>query len=289
MAVGKVQIITSSQIVIAVGGRPSPAECPGYEHCITSDDIFMKETAPGKTCVIGAGYVALECAGFITNLKQGEVVVLVRSIPLRGFDRDCVDKVVGYMEAQGTKILQNTTPTRIEKLKNGRLLVHYSTDATDEFDTVIAAVGRKADTTKLGLESANIGYDPKTGKIPCCANEQTPACDNVFVIGDAKKDCPELTPVAILAGKLLARRLFASSTVLMDYDNIATTVFTPLEFGTVGLSEDVAIERYGADGIEVFISEFLPLEWTVLEKGEKLFCLAKLVVNKMDEKILGEK
>lgn len=45
---------------------------------------------------------------------------------------------------------------------------------------------------------------------------------------------PELTPVAIHAGRLLARRLFSNSTIEMDYDNVATTVFTPLEYGAVG-------------------------------------------------------
>ena len=32
---------------------------------------------------------------------------------------------------------------------------------------------------------------------------------------------------------------------------VATTVFTPLEFGTVGFSEEKAIEAYGEDNIEV--------------------------------------
>ena len=32
---------------------------------------------------------------------------------------------------------------------------------------------------------------------------------------------------------------------------VATTVFTPLEFGTVGMSEEEAIESYGEDNIEV--------------------------------------
>lgn len=45
---------------------------------------------------------------------------------------------------------------------------------------------------------------------------------------------PELTPVAILAGRLLARRLFNNSTITMDYENVATTVFSPLEYGAVG-------------------------------------------------------
>jgi thioredoxin reductase (NADPH) len=47
----------------------------------------------------------------------------------------------------------------------------------------------------------------------------------------------ELTPVAIKAGKLLSRRLFGGSTELMDYINVPTTVFTPLEYGAVGYSE----------------------------------------------------
>ena len=84
---GKKDTITAARIVIAVGGRPTPLSCPGAELAITSDDLFSLEKPPGKTCVVGAGYVALECAGFINGLKQGDVTVLVRSVPLRGFDR----------------------------------------------------------------------------------------------------------------------------------------------------------------------------------------------------------
>jgi pyruvate/2-oxoglutarate dehydrogenase complex dihydrolipoamide dehydrogenase (E3) component len=48
-------------------------------------------------------------------------------------------------------------------------------------------------------------------------------------------DVPELTPVAVMSGRMLARRLFGKSTVKMVYRDIATTVFTPLELGTVGM------------------------------------------------------
>lgn len=40
---------------------------------------------------------------------------------------------------------------------------------------------------------------------------------------------------------------------MMDYDYIATTVFTPLEYGCVGLSEETALKRYGEDNIDVWI------------------------------------
>jgi len=43
------------------------------------------QTPPGKTLVVGASYVALECAGFL-NAMGYETSVMVRSILLRGFD-----------------------------------------------------------------------------------------------------------------------------------------------------------------------------------------------------------
>jgi thioredoxin reductase (NADPH) len=60
-----------------------------------------------------------------------------------------------------------------------------------------------------------------------------------------------LTPTAIAAGQLLARRLFGDSTTLMDYRIVPTTVFTPIEYGSIGLSEQTAIEQFGDDNIEV--------------------------------------
>lgn len=46
-----------------------PDSVPGaIEHCLTSDDIFSRSTSPGKTLVVGASYIALECAGFMREL-----------------------------------------------------------------------------------------------------------------------------------------------------------------------------------------------------------------------------
>lgn len=60
-----------------------PPELDSVKDCVlTSDDIFMKKTPPGKTLVVGASYVALECAGFLVGLGY-DVTVMVRSILLR--------------------------------------------------------------------------------------------------------------------------------------------------------------------------------------------------------------
>lgn len=286
---GNVSKVTGARFVIAVGGRPTPLNCPGGEHAITSDDLFMMKTPPGKTCVVGAGYVALECAGFITGLKSGEVTVLVRSMMLRGFDRQIVDKVRDVMLHNGTRIIEGVTPQSIEKLPSGKLLVTYSNGTSDEFDTVLAAVGRSMDTEKLGIDAK--GAMPLTvskgGKL-VCSNEQT-SVPHVYAVGDIVDGAPELTPVAIKAGKLLARRLFDKdrSAELMDYKRIATTVFTPLELGTIGLTEEEAIAQSGEEAIEIYSRSFHPLEWTIVESAADLRCIAKVVVEKDTDKILG--
>lgn len=62
---------------------------------------------------------------------------------------------------------------------------------------------------------------------------------------------------------------------------IPTTVFTPLEYGTIGLSEEAAYEKYGKDQIEVYHGHFQPLEWE-LPSRNKNKSFAKLVCLKPD-------
>lgn len=43
-----------------------------------------------------------------------------------------------------------------------------------------------------------------------------------------------------MAGKLLAKRLFGGGTRTMSYKYVPTTVFTPIEYGCCGYSEEEA-------------------------------------------------
>lgn len=70
----------------------------------------------------------------------------------------------------------------------------------------------------------------------------------------------------------------------MDYEGVPTTVFTPLEYGTVGLTEEQAKERHGAENISTFHTKFKPLEWAVdklVTEGRRT-AYTKVLVNKAD-------
>ena len=204
---GKTQeTVTADKIIIAVGGRPSYPNIPGdKEFGITSDDIFSMKKAPGKTLVVGASYVALECAGFL-NAFGYDTTVMVRSILLRGFDQDMAERIGSYMENHKVKFIRGTVPKKLEKPNpDGRILVHYSLDGKDEveeYDTVMFAVGRYALTEGIGLDKAGVKVEPN-GKIMVNEFEQTNV-ENIYAIGDVIYGKLELTPVAIKAGKLLS-------------------------------------------------------------------------------------
>lgn len=190
------RVLTTKYVVIAVGGRPRYPDIPGaLEFGITSDDVFSMQTEPGKTLVVGASYIALECAGFL-NAFGYDTTVMVRSIFLRGFDQQMAELVAGAAAEKGVKFLQKTVPDSVERQGDGRLLVRF-TDAegkqgSDAYDTVLFAIGRKALTDDLQLQAAGVTLAPGSHKIAVDDEERTNV-ENIFAVGDVLEGKPELT------------------------------------------------------------------------------------------------
>lgn len=292
---GKESFITADKVVIAVGGRPKYPDIPGAkEYGITSDDIFSLKYPPGKTLCVGASYVSLECAGFLQGCGY-PATVMARSILLRGFDQQMAEKIGSHMSEKGIKFMRPMMPTRIEKLKDGEpgLYRVYAAQTggneeihVGDFNTVMFAIGRTACTSTLQLDIAGVKTNPDNAKVLTVEEQST--AQHVYAIGDVIDGKPELTPVAIAAGKSLAQRLFnPKGGRPMDYVNVPTTVFTPIEYGAIGYTEEDAIKKFGDQNIEVFHTLYRPLEWTVAQREEEP-CYAKLVCNKTEDmRIIG--
>lgn len=180
---------------------------------------------------------------------------MVRSIVLRGFDQQMADLVAASMVEKGIKFMSKTLPVSVERDEaSGKLLVHWKAEdgskGQDLYDTVLFAIGRNGLTDDLKLANAGV---KAADKIPVNEREETNV-EGIYAVGDVIEGRPELTPVAIHAGRLLARRLFAESSAIMDYADVATTVFTPLEYACVGLSEEDAIKKFGKrNGCEIVV------------------------------------
>ncbi|CAI2352006.1 unnamed protein product [Caenorhabditis sp. 36 PRJEB53466] len=295
----KVEKLTADRFLVSTGLRPKYPEIPGAkEFTITSDDLFQLPYSPGKTLCVGASYVSLECAGFLHGLGF-DVTVIVRSILLRGFDQDIAERIRRHMKAYGLKF-ESGVPSKIEQLeektdeKAGLYRVFWDKkreedgqieQVHEDFNTILMAIGREAMTDDVGLEA--IGVKRAKSKKVVGRREQS-SLPWVYAIGDVLEGTPELTPVAIQAGRVLMRRLIVGANELTEYDQIPTTVFTPLEYGCSGLSEEDAIAKYGKDEVIVYHNVFNPLEYTIPERMDKDHCYLKLIcLRNQEEKVVG--
>ena len=194
------------------------------------------------------------------------------------------------MERTGVKFIKNAHPISFEKTAEGKINVNYLQNKTQKhasYEGVLLAIGRKASTENLNLQAAGVKINSSNSKIICDDTDQSNV-PHIWAVGDVSDGRPELTPSAIRAGELLAKRLFGGSKVKMDYNLVPTTVFTPLEYSCCGLTEEKALEQLGEENTEVYHSYFTPLEWSFSFNRKETQGFLKVIVNKLDrERVVG--
>lgn len=147
------------------------------------------------------------------------------------------------------------------------------------------AIGRTAQSKYLNLEKVGV-RTAKNEKLICDEQDRT-SVDNIYAIGDCVEGRLELTPTAIMCGRRLVKRLFADGKDLMDYADVATTIFTPLEYGTVGMTEEKAKADFGRENVRVFYTGFKPTTWNYNSHRNPKACYGKLIVHIPTDHVVG--
>ncbi|QEA12827.1 glutathione-disulfide reductase [Comamonas flocculans] len=280
---GRVTHHSAATIVLATGGAPWVPELPGRELVITSDDIFDLPRFPRRLAVVGGGYIASEFASIFRGMGS-EVVQLYRGEQiLRGFDDEVRNFAAQEMGKAGVDIRCHADVVRVEAAGEGRRLILKDGSAL-EADVVLYATGRRAATADLGLEVAGVRL-ADNGAIEADARFAT-SVPGIYAVGDVVGR-KELTPVALAEAMALVDQLFGpapgKAARTMDYDNIATAIFTHPPIGTVGLSEAQARERCAK--VRIYRSDFRPLQHSLSGRSERT--LVKLVVDDASDRVLG--
>ncbi|NGL83478.1 glutathione-disulfide reductase [Streptococcus equi] len=274
---------TAPHILIATGGQPIFPDIEGAELGISSDGFFALDDIPKRTAVVGAGYIAVEIAGVLNALGSQTDLLVRYDRPLRTFDQDIIQVLVDEMKVSGPRLHTNTNVTKVTKANDGSLQVHLSDGRRFEVDQVIWAIGRKPNVTGFGLEHTGVELDKK-GYIAVDAYENT-SVEGIYAVGDVNGKLA-LTPVAVAAGRRLAERLFHDKpNEKLDYDKVATVVFSHPPIGSIGFTEEAAIQAYGQAAVRVYQSQFTSMYTAITSHRQP--CLMKLIVAGEEETIVG--
>ena len=267
---------TTNHIVIATGGEPVKPNIDGYEFGLDSDEFFAMEDLPEKVAVIGSGYIAVEFAGVLNSLGS-EVEMFARSDGLINYFDDIIkDSLAKDYKNQGIIV---HTKQNITALKKGSVIANGITH--NNFDKIIWAVGRKPAIGNIGLKTIGVKLTDK-GFIEVDKFQQT-NIDGVYAVGDIIGKA-QLTPVAIAAGRRLSDRIFnGMKDRHLDYNNIATVLFSHPPAATIGFTESEANAKF--DKVKCYTSSFTPMSDALLP--HQTTTALKLVCEGENEKVIG--
>ena len=155
--------LTAKSIILATGARAR--ELPGLEAdgdlVWTYRHALQPKRMPKRLLVIGSGAIGIEFASFFNTLGADTTVVEVMDRVLPVEDAEISAFARKAFVKQGMKILEKTTVKKLDR-SPGKVVAHLESAAgtvTQEFDTVISAVGILGNVEGLGLEALGVKID----------------------------------------------------------------------------------------------------------------------------------
>ena len=237
-----VQDLTAKNIILATGARAR--ELPGLEG--DGDLVWTYKTAltpprmPKKLLVIGSGAIGIEFASFYNTLGADTTVVEMMDRVLPVEDAEISAFAKKQFEKQGMKIREKTMVKQLDRGK-GKVVAHIENGGkvtTEEFDTVISAVGIVGNVEGLGLEKLGVKID-RTHVVTdeFCRT----GVEGVFAIGDIA-GAPWLAHKASHEGVMVAEMIAGKKVHAIKPETIAGCTYCHPQVASVGYSEAKAKE-----------------------------------------------
>ena len=277
-------VYQAEHFIIATGGEPSYPAIKGIEFATDSDGFFALTEKPQKVAILGSGYIGVELTGVLQGLGCDTHLLIRGTRPLSKFDTCLGDTLLEIMQQQGINTHLNFINPVISLQSDGRKSILSSDgNLVGNLDVIITAIGRRPKTAGLNLQEISVALH-KNGAIEVDAFQNT-SVKGIYALGDVTNG-PALTPVAIAAGRRLADRIFGNQPkACLDYNTICSVVFSHPPVGSVGLSEEEAIEQHGKESIKTYQTRFNPMYDALSDK--KTPTVMKLVTLGDKEKIIG--
>ena len=280
------KVITTKNIIIASGARPFVPPIPGLNDVepLTSDSLWSLEEQPKRLLVMGAGPIGCELAQSFQRLGSAVTLVDMADRLMPREDRDVSEYMLDVFKKEGVNVLLGQQIVGFKKTDKG-YVAQLKSDAGEtaiNFDRVMVAVGRKANTDGFGLKELGIETS-STGTIVVDEYLRT-KYPNIYACGDVAGPYQFTHTAAHQAWFASVNSLFGQfKKFKVDYRVIPWATFCDPEVARVGLSEAEALEK----GVDYDLTKYGidDLDRAITDNEAKGF--VKVLTVKGRDKILG--
>jgi dihydrolipoamide dehydrogenase len=231
--------LTADAVVLAPGSLPRTL--PGFDVdgtiVMTSDEVLSMPEVPKRAAIIGGGVIGCEFASMMSDL--GTEVTVLEALPkiLPGLDKDVTQVIERSFKKRGITI---RTGVKVEGHTPGDGGTSVKVDGEGlDVDVVVVSVGRRPNTTDLGLDGTGVVVDERgfLGVDATCRTGEP----GVWAVGDAIAT-PALAHVAFMEGIVAIQDILGEDPPGIDYGKVPWCVYCRPEAAFTGLSEEAAKE-----------------------------------------------
>jgi dihydrolipoamide dehydrogenase len=285
------------KLILATGTEPF--EIPAFpfdgQRILSSNHALSLEKVPDAVMIVGGGVIGCEFAFILSSLGAKVTVVeaLDRMLPIPSVDEVCSKVLQREMKKRKIKFIVNRTVESFQDADD-KLRVSIGPSPflespkekdkapmTAEVDQMLVCIGRKPNTSEIGLEAIGLNPDDR-GWIDANDRMET-KIPGVYAIGDLLGPSKiMLAHVASTEGIVAAENAMGANQT-MDYTIVPGAIFTTPEVANVGLSEAQAKEQGHTVRSDSVLFRTLGKAQVIGEiAGE-----AKIISNANSGKILG--
>jgi dihydrolipoamide dehydrogenase len=239
---------TASKAVILASGSYART-LPGLEidgvRVITSDQALSLDHVPSSAVVLGGGVIGVEFASVWKSF--GSDVTIVEALPhLVPLEDEASSKLLERaFRKRGITFKLGARFSGVKQTDTG-VSVSLEDGTTIEAELLLVAVGRGPNSQGLGYEEAGIAIERGFVLVDEFCRTNVPG---VYAVGDLIPTL-QLAHLGFGEGILVAEHIAGLNPKPIDYDGVPRIAYCDPEVASVGITEAVANERYGADKVK---------------------------------------
>ncbi|MCI4349176.1 MAG: dihydrolipoyl dehydrogenase [Thermoplasmata archaeon] len=223
--------------VIATGA--APVVLKGFEPdgklVLIAEHLLEIRALPASILVLGGGVSGCELGQFLARV--GVRVTMVELMPqlLPGLDADLSREVLGSLKKLGVDVRVGTRATGLKR-ESDHVVLQVEGPAgasTLEAERLFLTIGKRADTTGLGLEEAGVAVEPRSGFVTVDDRQRTNV-PTIYAVGDAARP-PMLAHKAYREG-VVAAEAIAGRPTRFEFRTVPSVIFTSPELASVGVT-----------------------------------------------------